>query len=66
MHVNLTSELLWNPEEVNDKGLTSTENDVLISRTRDGDIRSINLKKKIRRLTKNRLAENPSILPQLW
>ena len=56
VHVNLTSDLPWNPEEINDKDITSTEYDALISRAEDRDSRLMKLKKNIRRLTNSRLS----------
>jgi len=55
VHVHLTSDLPWNPEEINDKEITSAEYDALISRAEDRDVRSMKLKKDIRRLTNSRL-----------
>ena len=36
----LTSDLPWNPEEINDKEITSAEYDALISRAEDRESRS--------------------------
>ncbi len=56
LHVHLTSDLPWNPEEINDKEITSAEYDALISHAEDRESRSMKLKKNIRRLTNSRLS----------
>ena len=55
VHVHLTSDLPWNPEEINDKEITSAKYDALISRAEDRESRLMKLKKNIRRLTNSRL-----------
>jgi len=56
VHVHLTSDLPWNPEEINDKEITSAGYDALISRDEDREVRSMKLKKNIRRLTNRRFS----------
>jgi len=56
VHVHLTSDLPWNPEEINDKEITSDEYDALISRAEDRESRLMKLEKNVRRMTTSRLS----------